>query len=189
MKKNTMSSADVPQVRISGGRRLMGVSWTVTVYAATPAAGERGVEAALDEVERLEAILSDYRADSELSRLSAAAPMESPLPVSDEMWEVLSRAVEYRDASDGAFDPTVGPLTTLWRQSRRSGALPLPAKLDAARAAVGAGALVLVDAPRGVRLTRPRMRLDLGGIGMGYAIDRALAILAAQGIARARSIA
>lgn len=181
MKKNTMLSADVPQARISGGRRLMGVPWTVTVYAATPAAGERGVAAALDEVERLEAILSDYRPDSELFRLSAAAPMESPVPVSDEMWEVLTRAVEYRDASDGAFDPTVGPLTTLWRQSRRSGALPLPAKLDAARAAVGAGALVLVT-PRGVRLTRPRMRLDLGGIGMGYAIDRALAILSEQGI-------
>ena len=122
MEKNTMSSADVPQVRISGGRRLMGVPWTVTVYAATPAAGERGVEAALDGVERLEAILSDYRADSELSRLSAAAPTESPLPVSDEMWEILTRAVAFRDASDGAFDPTVGPLTTLWRQSRRSGA-------------------------------------------------------------------
>jgi thiamine biosynthesis lipoprotein len=167
MKKNTMSSADVPQARISGGRRLMGVPWTVTVYAATAAAGERGVAAALDEVERLEAILSDYRADSELSRLSAAAPTESPVPVSDEMWEVLTRAVAFRDSSDGAFDPTVGPLTTLWRQSRRSGVLPLPAKLDAARAAVGAGALVLVD---------------LGGIGMGYAIDRALAILAAQGI-------
>ena len=182
MKKNTMSAADVPLVRISGGRRLMGVPWTVTVYAATPAAGERGVAAALDEVERLEAILSDYRPDSELSRLSAAAPMESPVPVSDEMWEVLTRAVAFRDASDGAFDPTVGPLTTLWRQSRRSGALPLPAKLDAARAAVGAGALVRVDAPRGVWLTRPRMRLDLGGIGMGYAIDRALAILSEQGI-------
>jgi thiamine biosynthesis lipoprotein len=90
--------------------------------------------------------------------------------------------VAFRDSSAGAFDPTVGPLTTLWRQSRRSGALPTPAKLDAARAAVGAGALVLVDTPRGVRLTRPRMRLDLGGIGMGYAIDRALAILSEQGI-------
>lgn len=182
MEKNTMPAAAVPLVRISGGRKLMGVPWTVTVHAATAAAGERGVAAALDEVERLEAILSDYRPDSELSRLSAAAPMESPVPVSDEMWKVLTRAVAFRDSSAGAFDPTVGPLTTLWRQSRRSGALPTPAKLDAARAAVGAGALVLVDTPRGVRLTRPRMRLDLGGIGMGYAIDRALAILSEQGI-------
>lgn len=182
MKQNTMPSAAAPLVRISGGRRLMGVLWTVTVHAVSPAAGERGVAAALDEVERLDAILSDYRADSELSRLSAAAPTDRPATVSDDLWTVLSRAVAFRDSSDGAFDPTVGPLTTLWRQSRRSGALPLPAKLDAARAAVGPSSLILVDEPRGVSLTRPGMRLDLGGIGMGYAIDRALAILTERGI-------
>ena len=54
MEKTTMSADDVPLVRISGGRRLMGVPWTVTVHAPTPAAGERSVEAALDEVARLE---------------------------------------------------------------------------------------------------------------------------------------
>ena len=185
MEENTTPATDMPLIRVSASRRLMGVPWSITVHAATTAAGERGVAAALDEVERLEAILSDYRPDSELSRLSAAAPTERPVPVSDELWGVLVRAVAIRDSSDGAFDPTVGPLTTLWRQSRRSGVLPLAAKLDAARSAVGAGALVLVDAPRGVSLTRPRMRLDLGGIGMGYAIDRALAILAGQGISSA----
>ena len=185
MEENTTPATAMPLIRVSASRRLMGVPWAITVHAATTAAGERGVAAALDEVERLEAILSDYRPDSELSRLSAAAPTERPVPVSDELWGVLVRAVAIRDSSDGAFDPTVGPLTTLWRQSRRSGVLPLAAKLDAARSAVGAGALVLVDAPRGVSLTRPRMRLDLGGIGMGYAIDRALAILAGQGISSA----
>jgi thiamine biosynthesis lipoprotein len=182
MEEGTTSDAGVPMARVSGSRRLMGVPWTVTVHAATTAAGERGVAAALDEVERLEAILSDYRPDSELSRLSAAAPTTHPVPVSDDLWAVLSRAEVFRKESDGAFDPTVGPLTTLWRQSRRSGVLPLEAKLAAARGAVGPGALVLRDDPRGVLLTRPRMRLDLGGIGMGYAIDRALAILTAQGI-------
>ena len=115
MEQNTMQAAAAPLVRISGGRRLMGVPWTVTVHAASPAAGERGVAAALDEVERLEAILSDYRADSELSRLSAAAPTDRPVPVSDDLWGVLTRAVAFRDSSTGAFDPTVGPLTTLWR--------------------------------------------------------------------------
>ena len=182
MEENTTPATDMPLIRVSASRRLMGVPWTIIVHAATTAAGERGVAAALDEVDRLEAILSDYRPDSELSRLSAAAPTERPVPVSDERWGVLVRAVAIRDASDGAFDPTVGPLTTLWRQSRRSGVLPLAAKLDAARSAVGPGTLVLVDDPRGVSLTRPRMRLDLGGIGMGYAIDRALSLLAGQGI-------
>jgi len=185
MEETTTPATDVPLVRVSGSRRLMGVPWIVTVHAATTAAGERGVAAALDEVERLEAILSDYRPDSELSRLSAAAPTPQTVPVSEDLWGVLVRAVAIRDESHGAFDPTVGPLTTLWRQSRRSGVLPLPAKLDVARSAVGPGTLLLVDEPRGVRLTRPGMRLDLGGIGMGYAIDRALAILAGQGISSA----
>jgi thiamine biosynthesis lipoprotein len=185
MEEGTTSGADVPLVRVTGGRRLMGVAWTVTVNATTAAAGEGGIAAALDEVARLEAILSDYRPDSELSRLSAASPTDRAVPVSDDLWAVLGRAVVYRDESDGAFDPTVGPLTTLWRQSRRSGVLPLPAKLSTARGAVGPLTLVLEDRPRGVRLTRPGMRLDLGGIGMGYAIDRALAILAARGIGSA----
>jgi hypothetical protein len=64
MKKNTMSAADVPLVRNSGGRKLMGVPWMVTVHAATAAAGERGVAAALDEVERLEAIHSHASKES-----------------------------------------------------------------------------------------------------------------------------
>lgn len=185
MGENTTPATDVPTLRVSDSRRLMGVSWTVTVHAATVEAGDRAVAAALDEVGRLEAILSDYRPDSELSRLSAAAPTANPLPVSDDLWGVLVRAVAIRDSSDGAFDPTVGPLTTLWRQSRRSGVLPLAAKLEAARSAVGPDTLTLVEDPRGVILNRPGMRLDLGGIGMGYAIDRALAILRSLGITSA----
>ncbi len=178
-------AADPSPVRVSGTRRLMGVAWVVTVYAPTEESGETAVVAALDEVERLDGILSDYRPDSELSRLSAAAPTLQPVPVSDELWSVLIRSVAIREASAGAFDPTVGPLTTLWRQSRRSGMLPLPGKLAAARAAVGSERLELVAQPRGVVLDRPGIRLDLGGIGMGYAIDRALVLLRERGVTRA----
>jgi len=169
-------------IRVSGGRRLMGVPWSITLFASSANEGQRAIEAALDEVARLDGILSDYRPETELSRLSAAAPTAGALPVSDDLWEVLVRAVAIRDASSGAFDPTVGPLTTLWRQARRSGALPLEGKLAAARAAVGPDSLKLIETPRGVQLTRPAMRLDLGGIGMGFAIDRVLGLLAARGI-------
>ncbi len=172
-------------VRVSETRRLMGVPWTITLYAASPQAGRDAAAAAFAEVGRLEGILSDYDAATELSRLSAAAPMTSPVPVSDDLWQVLDRAVAIRDATGGAFDPTVGPLTTLWRQSRRSRELPLPEKLAAARAAVGPAALELDRGGRGARLTRPGMRLDLGGIGMGYAVDRALDLLRTSGITAA----
>ena len=160
----------------------MGVPWSVTVQG--PEAGA-AAEAALDEVARLERILSDYDPQSELSRLSAAAPTTGPVPLSADLAAVLERAVALRDTTAGAFDPTVGPLTTLWRQARRSGRMPRPDRLEAARAAVGPATLSLEGEPIGAVLTRPGMRLDLGGIGMGYAIDRALALLAGRGIATA----
>ena len=180
----TMAAGCTPgsPVRVSEARRLMGVPWTITLHASSATAGERALAEAFAEVERLEAILSDYKPESELSRLSAAAPTAAALPVGDDLWRVLDRAVEIRDATGGAFDPTVGPLTTLWRQSRRSGVMPLPEKLAAAREAVGPDALRLDHGRQAVALERPGMRLDLGGIGMGYAIDRVLDLLRRRGI-------
>jgi len=169
-------------VRVAETRRLMGVPWTVTIHATDESRGRAALAAAFDEIERLERILSDYDPRSELSRLSAAAPTSTPIPVGDDVWRVLVRAAEITAASDGAFDVTVGPLTTLWRQARRSERLPRPDKLAAARAAVGPGGIVLDPLRHGVTLVRPGMRIDLGGIGMGYAADRALEVLARHGI-------
>jgi thiamine biosynthesis lipoprotein len=174
-----------PTERVSQTQRLMGVPWTITVYAETAAAGRAAIAAGFAEAARLERVLSDYDPESELSRLSATAPTADPQPVSADLWRVLERAVEIRDATDGAFDPTVGPLTTLWRQARRTGRLPLADKLTAARAAVGPQALRLAREAHAVRLTRPAMRLDLGGIGMGYAVDRVIEVLGRHGIASA----
>ena len=171
--------------RICQTQRLMGVPWTITVYAESADAGRAAIAAGFAEVTRLERILSDYDSESELSRLSAQAPTAVPTPVSDDLWRVLERAVEIRDATGGAFDPTVGPLTSLWRQARRSGRLPLPEKLATACEAVGPQTLRLVPDGHAVVLMRPAMRLDLGGIGMGYAVDRALEVLDRHGITAA----
>jgi thiamine biosynthesis lipoprotein len=172
-------------VRVEATRRLMGVPWTITLHAASAAAGRAALAAAFAEVARLEAILSDYDPKSELSRLSAAAPTAAPVAVGDDLWRVLEMSVALRDASGGAFDPTVGSLTTLWRQARRSGRLPRPEKLTASRAAVGSEALRLDRAGRRVSLPLAGTRLDLGGIGMGYAADRVLELLRGRGISAA----
>lgn len=182
------TAADTPApafCRVHQTRRHMGVAWTITVYAANQDQALAAIAAAHDEIARLERILSDYDPASELSRLSAQAPTRAPVPVSDDLWDVLNRAVAWREASDGAFDPTVGPLTKLWRQARRSGKLPLPEKLTAARAAVGPDTLQLDPENKACELTVWGMRLDLGGIGMGVAIDRAVAILREHGISSA----
>jgi FAD:protein FMN transferase len=162
----------------------MGVPWTITVYASE-AAAQAAIAAAFMEIARLEGVLSDYDPQSELSRLSQAAPTAAPVPVSADLWRALREAVAWRDRSGGAFDPTIGPLTTLWRQSRRSGVMPRAGKLAAARQAVGPDRLVLDVDRRTAMLVAPAMRLDLGGIGMGYAIDRGMDVLAMHGITSA----
>jgi thiamine biosynthesis lipoprotein len=172
-------------VPVTGGNRLMGAPWKIKVFATDQAAGEAAIEAALLEVERLEKVLSDYDPESELSRLTAAAPMQQSVTVSDDLWNMLVAADGFREASAGAFDITVGPLTTLWRQARRTGKLPRADKLAAARAAIGGDGIVLHHPTRQVRLTKPDMRLDAGGIGMGYAADRAMDVLQSHRIASA----
>jgi len=174
-----------PPMRCRETRRLMGVPWTITMYAESDAVGRGAIAAAFAEIERLEGILSDYDSESEVSRLSAAAPTQTPVPLSEDLWRVLREAVAWRDKTAGAFDPTVGPLTTLWRQARRSGAMPRADKLAAARQAVGAKTLKLDEDRKIAMLLAPAMRLDLGGIGMGYAIDRGMGVLAGQGITAA----
>lgn len=172
-------------VRIAETRPLMGVAWSITVFAADQAAGREAIAAAFAEAERIERVLSDYDPASELSRLSAAAPTPHPVPVSDDLWSVLVAADAMQRLSGGAFDLTVGPLTSLWRRSRRSGHLPRPDRLAAARDAVGWQHVTLDAERRTAALSRPGMRLDAGGIGMGYAIDRVLEVLADRGIASA----
>jgi len=169
-------------VRVTETRRFMGVPWTITVHAADASAGRAAIAAVFAEVDRLERILSDYDPASELSRLSAAAPTAAPVPVSGDLWRVLERAVALRDRTDGGFDPAVGRLTTLWRQVRRSERLPVPEKLVAAVDTVGPAALVLVPDSQAVLLPKAGTRLDLGGIGMGYAADRAIEAITASGV-------
>lgn len=171
--------------RVSESRRLMGMPWTITVYAASQAAGRTAIAAGFAEVERLELVLSDYDAESELSRLSALSPMTEAVPVSDDLWEVLRLAAAVAADTGGAFDVTVGPLTRLWRQARRTGIAPAEDRLAAALEAVGPRAVELDAGRRAVRLVRPGMRLDAGGIGAGYAADRALEELGRRGIAAA----
>ncbi len=164
---------------------LMGVECRLVLHAADAEAALRAARAAFDEIERLDAILSDWRPDSELSRLVARAG-QGFVPVSDELFEVLALAQQVAERSDGAFDVTIGPLSRLWREARRAGRLP--GAEEAARAAALVGwrglRLGLLGGPHAA-LERPGMALDPGAIGKGYACDRALAVLAAAGVDRA----
>lgn len=150
------------------------------------ASGERRAEAAMTEafarIAALDRMMSDYRPDSDLRRLEGTTGWT---PVSPDLLEVLTTAVSVARATGGAFDPTAGPIVALWREARRTGKLPPPEAIETARAAVGWRNLEIDRARGAVRLAKPGMRLDLGGIAKGYILEQALRTLRTNGLGRA----
>jgi thiamine biosynthesis lipoprotein len=160
----------------------MGVSFKIVLYEPDEATANRGFAAAFARIKQLDDTMSDYKPDSELSRLSQASPTAEPIKISRDMCRVLQRAQFFSQQSDGAFDVTVGPLTKLWRRAHRQKELPPADQLAEALSAVGYKQLRLDTQQRTVELLRPNMRLDLGGIAKGFACDEALAELRKLGI-------
>jgi thiamine biosynthesis lipoprotein len=162
----------------------MGVEARIVLQAPSIESAALAADRAFAEIELLEASFSDWRADSELALVAASAG-QRPIAVSSDLFDVLRRAREVSAATDGAFDVTVGPLVELWREARRTHSLPDPERLEHARSLVGWTMLELDEHEQTVRLAKPGMRLDLGGIGKGYACQRALEELARSGFDRA----
>ena len=155
---------------VTRARWLMGTLWTFT--AEGPDAGP-AFDAALDTVAALERRLSNWNPASELSRLNAAGAGDVSTPLA----AVLDSARALAEATDGAFDPTVEPLTLAW-DLRGKGRVPSTAERSAARARVGWGRLSLDRQHVALGGTQ----LDLGGIAKGFALDRALGVLRARGV-------
>lgn len=160
----------------------MGVQVRVTLYAETEAQAESAAKAAFARFAALEAIMSDYRPDSEVRKLSPAAFHEA-VPLSDDLRRVLVQARRVGVASGDRFDVTCGPLSQLWRACRDARRLPSAEELEAAKAAVGSRYWTVL--PGGVKFRREDVRIDLGGIAKGDACDQALAVLAKSGCPRA----
>lgn len=137
---------------------------------------------ALEGIDSLEWILSDWRQGSELSRLGRA-PAGTWVPVSVELFHVLAVALEVAEATDGAFDPTVGALTALWREARATGKPTDERALREARQRTGWRLVTLDTARRAVRLQRSPMRFDFGGVAKGWILGEARNVMQRHGIA------
>lgn len=159
----------------------MGTLVQVVVYTPDARAARGAFAAAFDRIRELEAVLSDYRIDSELSRLSAAS-VGQPVRVSDDLFAVLRVAQEVAEATGGAFDITQGPVTHLWRDARRSGHVPDAVALETAVARAGFRKLTLDQVRQTVTMAVAGMALDAGGIGKGYAASEALGAITRLGV-------
>ena len=163
----------------------MGVPFRITLYAADEDVAKRAAEAGFARVEALNRIFSDYEDDTELVRLSRTSGSGRAVKVSDELWTVLSRAQMLAARTDGAFDVTCGPLTSMWRNARRKHELPSPERIAEMTARVGWKKMRLDEKTHTVELLTPDMRLDVGSIAKGFAADEALKTVRANGCPRA----
>jgi thiamine biosynthesis lipoprotein len=159
----------------------MGTLVRLVLYAPDRAAAAGAARAAFDRIADLDAALSDYRDSSEVSQLAVAAGGPA-VSIGRDLFAVLSRAEDLWRRSGGAFDVTVGPVVRLWRRTLRTGDWPDPVRREEALALVGSEKMHLDAAARSVRLERPGMRIDLGGIAKGYAGDEALGVLRRRGV-------
>jgi thiamine biosynthesis lipoprotein len=146
------------------------------IEAESEPAAARAAASAFDEIARIEQVLSDYRADSESMRLMRG-PVDTWHTVSETLFEILVQSMDIHNRTNGAFDPTLGAVTHLWRKS----SMPSGDELKRTLGQIGLSKLHLNHDTRSVMFEANGMILDFGGIGKGYAAQRALDLLRSQG--------
>jgi thiamine biosynthesis lipoprotein len=166
--------------RVTDG--IMGTRVTVELWADSTAHGNELIELVLTEMRRIDASMSTYKPDSEVSGVNRVAAQQAVV-VSPELFALLTTAVDYSRVTEGAFDITYASVGYLYDFRRHQH--PNRAQIASALPGVDYRQLQLDAKGRSVHFARNGMRIDLGGIGKGHAVDRAITLLQANGVAHA----
>jgi thiamine biosynthesis lipoprotein len=158
---------------------IMGTRIAVELWATDKAQGNAAIEAVLAEMRRVDEAMSTYKPTSELSIVNARAAQE-PIKISGELFELLSTAVEYSRMTEGAFDITYASVGYMY--DFRKHVRPDEKQIAAALPGINYRHIELDRNNSTVHFARPGVRVDLGGIGKGHAVDRGIAVLQARGI-------
>lgn len=159
----------------------MATRFELVLHGEHPASLRAAGEEALDEIDRLARQMSLYDPASEISRINALAG-RGPVRVEPTLFRLLLQARELWRESDGTFDITVAPLMRCWGFMGGTGQLPAGEEIAAARAVTGMELVSLKEADFTIQFARPGVMLDLGSIGKGHAIDRAVEFLREAGV-------
>jgi thiamine biosynthesis lipoprotein len=164
---------------VSRDEAIMGTAIRVELWSEERAIARAAIDAVMQEMHRIDASMSPYKPESELSRINRDAAAGC-VRVSDELFNLLARSIEFSEFSGGAFDITYAAVGHLY--DYRRGIKPGDELVAHARAAVGYRNLLLDRDARTVRFARDGVRIDLGGFAKGYAVDNGAAILRRHGI-------
>lgn len=161
---------------------IMGTRIAIEAWHEDAAEAERAIEAVIAEMRRIDALMSTYKPESQLSRVNREAAA-GPVKVDAELARLVARALEFSEMSGGAFDITYASVGYLY--DYRTGKHPTDAEIAAALPAIN-WRHVVVDLPAStIRFLKPGVRIDLGGIAKGHAVDSCIRILQARGIPNA----
>ena len=162
-------------------RIIMGTLCEVQVYDSNAVRAKRAIGAALDEMARVDRLLSNYNPASELSRMNQEAS-EGPFHASAELFNFVTSSRQFYNNTEGTFDPTVGALVRVWGFFSRQPGVPNAEQIAAVRLATGFDKVQIDTRERTIRYAVPGLEMDPGGIGKGYAVDQAAEVLKRLGI-------
>jgi FAD:protein FMN transferase len=161
---------------------IMGTAIRVELWAEDTAAGEAAIDAVMEEMRRIDREMSPFKPESELSRINREAA-DHPVPISAEMFDILSRSIGFSKLSGGAFDITFSSVGFMYDYRRHI--KPTDAEIAKALPGINYRHILLDAEHRTVKFARHGVRIDLGGIGKGYAVDNCIALLRKRGITHA----
>lgn len=176
--------AQEPLIRYEASHNAMGSVFTIVAYGKDERALAQVANEAFEEIDRLDAQMSNYQPESELSALNRHAARRAVL-VEPKLFQLIADSVRTSEETNGAFDITVGPLMKAWGFFRGQGRVPSDAELAKVLQRVGYRHIKLDRAARTVAFDAEGIELDLGGIAKGYAVDVAAEILRSNGVERA----
>lgn len=165
-------------------RYLMGTLCEIQVYDSDEVRSTEAINAAFESMQRVERLLTNYDPESELSRMNQSAGKQAFFASLD-LFDFMKRCQFFYSITSGAFDPTVGPLVRAWGFNQPRPRFPSALEIKEARTRIGFSWIELSQNPRMIRFAQPGMEVDPGGIGKGYAVDRAAEILKKRGITSA----
>jgi thiamine biosynthesis lipoprotein len=166
--------------RITDG--IMGTRITVELWADDKETGERAIEAVLDSMRHVDESMSTYKPTSEVSQVNARAA-DGPMPITKELFDLLTAAREYSVLTEGAFDITYASVGYMY--DFRGHVRPTEGQIDKALPAVDYRHVLLDPQKQTVQFSQKGVRIDLGGIAKGYSVDRGIDVLKSLGVTRA----
>ena len=163
-------------------RAIMGTSILAEVWSSDAAQAQKGIAAVMQEMHRIDELMSPYKEDSELSLVNREAA-EHPVKISRELLNLIERSLYFSRISHGAFDITFSSVGYMY--DYREGVAPTDAEIKQALPGINYRHLILDRNASTIRFARKGMRIDLGGIAKGFAVDNSIAILSKMGFHQA----